>query len=390
MSRLSTSTVSAPLLLPALSLSAAEGFRSDTSYQFYDEADGRIRVESWYFRGEIDFTADTSLRFQLLRDAISGASPTGAQPGSLQPFLAELEDVRNGVLVALAHQIGDHRLELELTQSEESDYLSRGLALNDKWELNKQNTTVSLGFNYVSDLVQVIGLEDQDKTSYDGFIGLSQVLDKNTILTANLTVSYAEGYLNDPYKNIQRTDIFNFVVDGVFTDVPVDILYRENRPDSRLRGVFQLQGTRYLPRFQAALDAVYRVSHDDFGVFSQSLQIEWRQKLWGRLQLTPFFRYYQQSAADFFYNTLDEVEGVTTPEAYPAGRGPHYSADYRLSALRSLSLGLKARCQLSENVALALTYERYAMSGRGGASERAPAAAYPTANIWTFGLTIQF
>jgi len=390
MPRLSSSTLSAPLLLPALSLSAAEGFRSDNSYQVYDESGGRISVESWYFRSEINFTEDTSFRFQLLRDAISGASPTGAQPGSLQPFLAELEDVRNGVLVALSQQIGDHRVELELSQSKESDYLSRGIALNDKWELNQKNTTITLGLNYISDLVQVIGIEDQDKTSYDAFIGISQLLDKNTILSANFTVGYAEGYLNDPYKSIQRTDIFNLPVGGVPTDIPVDILYRENRPDSRLRGVIQLQATRYLPRFESALDAIYRVSQDDYGVFSQSLQIEWRQKVWGKVQLAPFFRYYQQTAADFFYNTLDEVEDVTTPEAYPTGNGPHYSADYRLSALSSLSLGIKARCQLTENIAVALTYENYAMNGRGTANERAPAAAYPTANIWTFGLTVQF
>lgn len=379
-----------PLLLPTLSLSAAEGFRSDTSYQWYDESDGRIQVESWYFRGEIEFTPDTSLRFQLLRDAISGASPTGAQPGGLQPFLAELEDVRKGVLVALSQQVGDHRIELEISQSDESDYLSRGIALSDKWEFNKKNTTLSLGLNYVSDLVSVGGLEEQDKTSYDAFIGLSQLLDKKTILTANMTVGYAEGYLNDPYKSIQRTDIFTLPVGGAITDIPVDILYRENRPDSRLRGVFQLQATRYLTHFQAALDAVSRISYDDYGVLSHSLQIEWRQKLGNKFQITPFFRHYQQTAADFFYNTLDEVSGVESPQEYPMGRGPHYSADYRLSSLSSLSLGVKGRCQLSENVALSLTYEHYAMRGTGAASERAPAAAYPTANIWTLGLTVQF
>ncbi len=36
----------APLLLPAISMSAAEAFKLDSSYQVYDESDGRIKVVS--------------------------------------------------------------------------------------------------------------------------------------------------------------------------------------------------------------------------------------------------------------------------------------------------------------------------------------------------------
>lgn len=378
----------APLLLPSLALEAAEHLKFDTSYQIYDESNGRINVESWYFRGEMYLTEQTIFRYQFLSDAISGASPTGALPGGVQPFLADLEDVRNGILGALSEQIGDHRVELEFSRSKESDYLSYGLSLSDRWELNQKNTTLAFGFNYLDDSVKVFGLEDQTKRSYDLFMGITQLLDKNTILAANLTVGYSEGYLNDPYKAIQRTDIVS-LPDGAggTIDIPTVNLYRENRPDSRLRGVLQMQGTHYFDKVQAALDATLRLSQDDYGVFSQSLQVEWRQGLWDRLEVTPFCRYYRQNAADFFQNTLDEVPNAA-PEEYPAGKGPHYSADYRLSSMNTLSLGIKTRYRLTENIALSAAYEHYDMSGWG--ANQAPAAAYPTANIWTFGVSIQF
>ena len=369
----------APLLLPGLSLSAAEAFKFDTSYQTYDESGGRMFIESYYYRGEMFLSEETSLRFQILRDAITGSTPIGALPGGTQPFLTDIEDVRQGVLGALSQQIGDHRVELELSHSRESDYLSQGISLSDKWELNQKNTTVSFGLNYLNDTIVVIGTDDQKKKSYDLFLGLSQLLDKSTVLSANLTLGYAEGYLNDQYKAIQR--------DELLFGIPVTTLYRENRPSSRLRGVLQLQGTHYFEKTNSALDAVVRLSQDDYGVFSQSLQLEWRQELFSRLEITPFFRYYQQSAADFFHNTLNEVN-VGTPQDYPDGTGPNYSADYRLSSMATMSLGLKARFRITENISLSAAYEHYDMSGIGG--NQAPAAAYPTANMWTFGAHFQF
>lgn len=382
-SSLRSGAVWAPLLLPAMTLPAVEQFRFDSSYQVYDESDGRMFVESYYYWGEMYLSEDTSFRFQILRDAISGSSPRGALPGGTQPFLAELEDVRNGVLAALSQQVGDHRVELELSHSRESDYLSQGISLSDKWELNQKNTTLSFGLNYLNDTIVVRGTDNQNKRSYDLFLGFSQVLDRKTVLTANLTLGYAEGYLNDQYKTIQRTE--QVPIPG--GSITIDRLYRENRPSTRLRGVLQLQGTHFFDKANAALDAVARFTQDDYGVSSQSIQLEWRQGLFRKLEITPFFRYYQQMAADFFYNSLDGLN-IGKPQTYPDGSGLNYSSDYRLSSLATMSLGLKTRWRFTENMAASMTYEHYDMTGIGG--DQAPAAAYATASIWTFGLNFTF
>lgn len=379
----SPAPVLTPLLLPVAALQAAEQFRFDTSHQVYDESDGRMFIESYYYRGEMFLSEETSFRFQMLRDAISGSTPIGVMPGGTQPFLTEIDDVRTGVLAALSQQFGDHRVELELSHSRESDYLSQGVSLNDKWELNQKNTTVSLGLNFLNDTIRVIGTDDQNKKSYDLFLGLSQLLDRKTILSANLTLGYAEGYLNDQYKVIQRDE--TLVIPGGV--IPVTNIYRENRPSSRLRGVLQLQGTRFFSGAQGALDVLARFSQDDYGISSQTLQLEWRQGLSRWLDVTPFCRYYRQNAADFYHRTLNEVD-IATPARFPDGGGPNYSADYRLSSMEAVSLGLKARLRLTENISLSAAYEHYEMSGAG--DDPAPAAAYPTANMWTFGLHFLF
>jgi len=358
-------------------------------FQLYQEDDNRIRVEAEYLRAQIELNPETSVRFQYLRDAISGASPTGALPGSAQPFLANLEDVRRGILGAVSRQFGDHRAEIEFSRSEEDDYVSRGIAITDTLELNQKNTTLRFGLNYLDDTVLVPGLGDRDKRTTDFFAGVSQLLDQNTVISANLTLGHAEGYLNDPYKLVQRTDIIT-LPDGLggTIDVPIVNVFRENRPDSRFRQVLQFGARHYFEPVDAALDGILRLSHDSFGVFSQTVQFEWRQQVGKNLQAVPFIRYYHQNEADFFTNTLDAFPG--TPSGNPNGSGPNYSADYRLSSFDSLSGGLRLSYQITENFSANAAYERYVMDATGGASGRSPDQAYISADIWTFGIRAAF
>jgi hypothetical protein len=362
--------------------------RYDYSYQYYQEDKDRIQVQAHYLRGDVAWDSGTSLRFQWLSDAISGASPTGVMPGNAQPFLSNVEDTRTGILTALAQQWGEHRVELELSRSEEDDYQSNGLALSDTLELNQKNTSLSFGFNCLDDTVQVPGQSDQAKHSYDLFAGVTQIIDKNTLLTANLTIGYAEGYLNDPYKVVQRDEIV-LVPDGSggFTSIPVVNIYPENRPDRRLREVFQLEGRRFFDSVHGALNAVLRLSHDDYGILSETVHLEWRQEISERWQCIPFLRYHHQSAADFFMTTLNGLPTGTGSQT-PRGASPNYSADYRLSSLDAISMGLRMRYEITDQLSATASYERYTMAGAGSASSSS--ASYPDADIWTFGLTAQF
>ena len=383
--------VFAPLLLQ--SVRAAESFplpeaeRLDYGYQLYQEDNQRIRVESSYLRGQVDINADTAVRFQLLRDAISGSSPTGELPGETD-FFKEMHDVRTGVLAALARQFGDHRLDLEISRSVESDYDSHGYSLSDTWDLNQKNTTLAFGVNYLSDKVAVPGIQRQDKTGLEWFTGLTQLIDKNTVVSANFTLGSNHGYLNDPYKVIDRNEVLDLGIPGVPL-IPLVTPYNENRPNHRLREVLQLDATHFFEAPNAALDTVYRLSHDDYGVVSQFIQIQWRQAVGSHVEVTPYLRYYRQNAAKFFMNSLDGVFPLSyNPPDHPNGTGPNYSADYRLSALDALSLGLRLTYTINTHFSLSTSYERYAMEGLGG--NAAPAASYPSANIWSLSASAKF
>ena len=378
-----------PLLYPAAARADLRPHQVDYGYQFYDEGPDRIRIESHYLRGRIDLDDETSFRFQWLLDTISGASPTGALPGGVQSFLAPLDDVRTGLLGALSRKFGDHTVELEIARSSEEDYLSHGIALKDTWELNEQNTTLTFGINYLDDLVTVPVQGFRDKESWDFFAGVSQILDKNTLVSAGGTLGWSNGYLNDPYKAVQRTEILELPDgEGGTIEIPVVNLYPENRPDSRFRQVLQLGARHYFDAVHGAADVVYRFSHDDFGINSHTLQLEWRQSIGERLEVTPFFRYYRQSAADFFVNTLDDLP-AGTPSNNPDGSAPHYSSDYRLSNFDAVSGGLKVRWRINETFSASAAYERYEMTGDGGA-DSSPSAAYINADMWTFGVTARF
>ena len=329
------------------------------------------------------------MRFQLLRDAISGSSPTGVLPGE-SDFLKEMHDVRTGVLAALERQFGDHRVGLEISRSVESDYDSHGYSLSDAWDLNQKNTTLAFGVNYLSDKVAVPGIARQDKTGLDLFTGLTQLIDKNTVASANFTLGYNHGYLNDPYKIIDRHEVLT--LDDGFGgtyDIPLVTPYAENRPDHRLREVLQLEVTHFFDAPGAALDTVYRLSHDDYGVVSQFIQMQWRQAVGSHVEVTPYLRYYRQGAAKFYMNSLDGLFPLSySPPDHPNGSGPNYSADYRLSALDDLSLGLRLTYSINSHFSVSTSFERYAMDGLGG--NAAPAGAYPSANIWSLSATAKF
>lgn len=361
----------------------------DYSFQLYQEDSERMEVESHYLRGKIDFNEETSFRFQWLRDSISGASPTGALPGGLQPFYSEVDDVRTGILGALSRQFGDHRVEVEISHSKEDDYISRGYAISDTLELNQKNTTLNFGFNYLDDTVEVPLLGDRAKHGYDWFAGVTQIIDKDTLVSANLTLGYSDGYLNDPYKVIQRSETVSIPDgNGGTIDLPVVNIYRENRPDSRFRQVLQLEGRHYFAPADGALDAVLRFSHDDYGVFSQTVQLEWRQSIGEHFLATPFFRYYHQNEATFFRNSLDGLG--FDPPSDPDGSGTHYSADYRLSSFDAISGGLRLSYHFTDHYSADACYERYVMTGRGDSADRSPEQSYPSANIWTIGIHATF
>jgi hypothetical protein len=215
----------------------------------------------------------------------------------------------------------------------------------------------------------------QDKNTTDGLIGLTQLLGPNTVLTANLTLGYSDGYLTDPYKRV--------VFDGFpYNPGQPYTVWPENRPGHKLREVGFVSVQQFVEKLNGALDLSYRFYHDDFGVIGNTVGVQWNQNIGKRVIVSPLFRYYTQTAADFYATSFPgdpSIPGSALPK--------YYSADYRISALDTFTYGVSVSAKIQNHISLQVAYQRYNMFGTDGVTA---AAQYPRANVFTGGLTVWF
>ncbi len=358
--------------------------RADYSYEDYAENDGRIHVttQGGYFQSDI--TSWFSVNANFISDAISGATPTGAPPtgGSTTVPTADMHDHRYAESITGNFKFGSHTLSPQFAYSKEHDYRSFGLSLNDAIDFNEKNTTLSYGLSHNFDQVLPNPGEDpsitvpRNKGSTDGMVGISQILDQNTIVGANLTLGYSDGYLTDPYKRV-------LFLDFPYTPPNPPTVFPENRPDYKFRQVAFLSGQHYFEPVKGAAELSYRFYHDSYDITAHTATLQWNQKIGKHAILSPLLRYYTQTAASF-YGT--EFPGdPTNPTVYPTPQ--YYSSDYRLSALYSYTYGISLSVQVQKHLSLEVAYKHYEMHGTDGVTNP---GQYPSANVFTGTLTIWF
>ena len=346
-------------------------------FQSWQEDGGRIRVDAHYALLEKDLGLETKLKVTGLVDAIAGATPNGqpAEEGSDQVPLSRLTDNRKAWSADFSHQFKRINVALGYAVSRESDYISKGWSVNTLTDFNEKNTTLLLGYARVDDDITARFLPaPRIKVGDDVVLGFTQLINSRVSLTLNVTRGVADGYLSDPYKIIQKnTEIFP----GLF----LPLTFPENRPERRSKWVAFSGANLAFEGLKGALDASYRLYHDDWGVTSHALALEWFQQVGSRLLVRPGLRFYRQSAADFYHVTLDGTSIVPGDDA--SGSAPYYSADYRLSELETVNAGLKVIWTVvPDRLVIDATYERYLMRGRDG---KTSASAYPDANVFTLG-----
>ncbi len=392
------------------------------SHQTYAEEHGRIQVNTETLRIQKTLAPWLDLTLNQVYDGISGATPTGGPPikqlrmrdpgtgaaippSSITGYTRQLDgvsgasqsgpviramsqnkvpvtdspDYRNATDLAFAVTYGPHRLVPEVSYSNESDYRSYGFALNYTYEFNDKNTTLSLGWSHAYDRVlankNMFLAESEVKNTDNFMIGGTQLLGPGTILGANLTLGYAHGYLNDPYRAV------------VFEESNLDpdnrvVFSGEQRPSHRSSQALLLSLTQAIAPLDASIEGTYRFYHDSYGIFAHTVQVAWFQKFGKSLVVSPSARYYHQSAADF-YGIQFPGDPINDPDRVPR----FYSADYRLSNLQAFTLGLETTIKLGEHFDLHLGYQRYWMHGLDHETDQ---STYPRANIFTVGLRYAF
>lgn len=349
-------------------------------YEDYSEPGGRVGVHTQGVVASQDIGPDTKFGFTAVTDSIAGATPTGAPApeGSTQVPLAHLSDHRKSWETDLSRQFSRVNLSGGISESREHDYISKGWSLNSLTDFNEKNTTLLAGVAGHEDRVETFFDPEHlytKKHAFSAILGVTQLLDPLTKVIFNVSWTRDTGYLSDQYKVVTQTVE---VVPGSF----FPLVFAENRPDQHNAGVAYAGINRALPSLNAALEGSYRFFSDTFGVTANTFELLWLQKIGSRVTVSPDVRYYEQSAAKFYYYDLTQTTIV--PTFTPDPSGTHYSSDYRLSSLYTTTFGIKVAWKIRDGLTIDAALDRYTMHGRDGVT---PQSAYPKANIVTTGIS---
>ena len=278
----------------------------------------RYDIDIHQFRLMTPVGSEWSVGLGVSRETMSGASPWATVMGpDGKPTLimsgATIQDERTEVSLTGTRYFEGSSAALTLTRSEEDDYTSNAVATSGEWEINGALTVLSAGLSYASDTIEpsdavAFGrILKESKQSRSLSLGVSQVIDRSSVVFAGLGITSHTGYLSDPYK------------------------LRDVRPRKRFETALGVRYRRFLDKLRASLQVDYRYYADDWGVASHTLHTSWYQNVSTSFQLVPNVRYYSQTNADFF-RSIDDF-GLPLDVAQ--------SSDFRLAAYGAVTAGLK-------------------------------------------------
>ena len=344
---------------------AGEDWDINSAVMVYSESDSRVTALEPVLELKRKFYSETALTMKVVGDTLTGASPNGATPsdeaqtfsrpsgsGSYEtsanetPLDDTFRDTRAQFSVNWNAPIGrDWAYSIGSNVSAEHDYQSLGLNGTLSHYLNNKNTTLTLGLSASNDTINPEGgipngltsvaIEkeggDDSKSISDIMLGVTQVIDRRTIMQLNYGISQSDGYQTDPYKFLSVIDSKAGENFGGNYQINGENLYLyEKRPDSRTKQSLYWQAKRQLSN-NDIVDVSYRYMWDDWGISSHTIESKYRFRF-NHQYLEPQLRLYQQSAADFYkrYLTSSDYQDVKFA-----------SADYRLGDLTSYTVGLK-------------------------------------------------
>ena len=284
----------------------------------------RFQVESHQFRLVKSLGDRYSLTINLVHETMSGSSPWYVLPGLEGPPVQILsgptiEDKRDEFRGKLTRLDETGSWSLELGLSNEYDYQAKSISLGREFANADKSRTWAFGGSISLDDLDPIDaelfgrVESAEKNSYSIYGGVTQVINRNTLLQVGLQVNKHDGYLSDPYKQ-------------VFVE---SLIQSDNRPGIRTQYAASARLRYFVKQMKAALHIDYRYYLDDWSVEAHTLELSWNQKLPSGWRLSPSIRYYSQESARFYAPFFSEA---------PAS-GFH-SSDYRLATYGALSYRL--------------------------------------------------
>lgn len=336
--------MTAALSLPGLQAQAVNNTTDqgefDYSFARYSESGNRMKIDVHQASIKLQANEDVTLKANVIRDTMTGASPVFNRPSMSGEVVqvvtrATIKDVRDEADVGMLYTQGLNEYGVNVGTSNEDDYDSVFGTLEYRRYLNNKNTSLSFGISRANDRASSVVRAERNgqKSKNDYLLGISQLLDKQSLLQANLSYSYSKGYLTDPYKVV--------FISGVGVRA-------ENRPEERKLASVLFRYVRALENGQSSLHLDYRYSRDNWGIRSHMLETSWVKPLTSKWSITPRLRYYSQTNARFY-----EPFFTATPAS------GNQSSDYRLATFGAVGADIMLSKKISSRSKLLLGAEYY-------------------------------
>lgn len=243
-----------------------------------------------------------------------------------------------------------------LTGSAEFDYTSFGVGGSFTRLFNEKNTELTLSGNLYLDQWKKLlpyelrnesggehnqyysymdnpdynpkftGLDGKARNSYSVGLVFTQILSKRFQMAALSDWVVQKGLLSTPFHRIYFADY-----DDVFYEnfhLADDV---ERLPDSRSKIALGARLNYYLNE-RIVLRGFYRYYTDDWGISSNTASLEVPIKIGNKITLYPSYRYYSQTAADYFAGYNQHLSTET-----------YYTSDYDLSKFSANQYGIGFR-----------------------------------------------
>lgn len=184
--------------------------------------------------------------------------------------------------------------------------------------------------------------DNENRNSYSLSLSFSQILSKKLQGALFMDVVSQNGLLSTPFQRVYFLDFEDFYIDEFQLADNVEQL-----PDSRFKLPVGGRLNYYLNDL-VILRSYYRFYWDDWGINSHTASLEAPVKLSGKFTIYPSYRYYTQTAADYFYpkeqalSTFDFYTSdydLSNYDAHQYGIGVQYKDIF--TSARVLNFGLK-------------------------------------------------
>ncbi len=165
--------------------------------------------------------------------------------------------------------------------------------------------------------------DDETRNSYSVGLGFSQILAKNLQGSIALDLAQQQGLLSTPFQRVYFADVPDSFIESFQLADAIEQL-----PDARFKIAAGGRLNWYLNE-TVVIRSFYRYYSDDWGIRSHTANVEVPIKLSEKFTVYPSYRYYRQTAADYFRR----YEEALSTETF-------YTSDYDLSAYRANQLGI--------------------------------------------------